>query len=120
LLEVPSPSQNDSGTFSQHMKCAKVRLFTKFRFTWLPWRLVATAVSAFFFLLLVVFCTHHMRHKLYATLYEWRTGEQQVMEFSANAYLDVYEGHVNTLKHIQGERENGFHLMMADIYACAE
>ncbi|KAI9433896.1 hypothetical protein H4582DRAFT_1788704, partial [Lactarius indigo] len=53
---------------------------------------------------------------LYATLYEWRTGEQQVTEFSANAYLDVYNGHVNTLNHIRKEREGAFHLMMADIY----
>ncbi|KAF8257052.1 hypothetical protein EI94DRAFT_1843047 [Lactarius quietus] len=37
---------------------------------------------------------------LYATIYEWCTGEQQVMEFSANAYLNVYNGHVNTLNHI--------------------
>jgi hypothetical protein len=56
---------------------------------------------------------------LYATLYEWSTGEQQVAEFSANAYLDVYNGHVNTLKHIRDKRVGGFHLMMADIYAQA-
>jgi hypothetical protein len=87
----------------------------RFQFTWLPWSRLP--LVPFFF---VVFCTHHMRHKLYATLYEWRTGEQQVTEFSANAYLDVYQGHVNTLKHIRAERENGFHLMMADIYARAE
>lgn len=55
-------------------------------------------------------------YQLYATIYEWRTGEQQIAEFSANAYLDVYLGHVNTLKHIQNNREGAFHLMMADIY----
>ncbi|KAF8256631.1 hypothetical protein EI94DRAFT_1710727 [Lactarius quietus] len=38
---------------------------------------------------------------LYATIYEWRTGEQQIAEFSANAYLDVYHGHINTLNHIR-------------------
>ncbi|KAI9448875.1 hypothetical protein BJY52DRAFT_1193093 [Lactarius psammicola] len=53
---------------------------------------------------------------LYATIYEWRTGEQQVTEFSANAYLDVYHGNVNTLTHIRENREGAFHLMMADIY----
>ncbi|KAF8262113.1 hypothetical protein EI94DRAFT_1809271 [Lactarius quietus] len=53
---------------------------------------------------------------LYATIYEWRTGEQQIAEFSANAYLDVYHGHVNTLNHIQDKRPGAFHLMMADIY----
>ena len=55
-------------------------------------------------------------YQLYATIYEWHTGEQQIAEFSANAYLDVYLGHVNTLKHIQNNHEGAFHLMMADIY----
>ncbi|KAI9430135.1 hypothetical protein BJY52DRAFT_1232478, partial [Lactarius psammicola] len=53
---------------------------------------------------------------LYVTIYEWCTGEQQVTEFSANAYLDVYHGNVNTLTHIRENREGAFHLMMADIY----
>ncbi|KAH9033539.1 hypothetical protein EDB85DRAFT_1890212 [Lactarius pseudohatsudake] len=56
---------------------------------------------------------------LYATLYEWRNGEQQVTEFSANTYLDVYLGHVNTLNHICVNREGVYHLMMADIFAQA-
>ncbi|KAF8269739.1 hypothetical protein EI94DRAFT_1724597 [Lactarius quietus] len=56
---------------------------------------------------------------LYAALYEWRTGEQKVTEFSANAYMDVYNGHVNTLKYIRERREGAFHLMMADIYTQA-
>ncbi|KAN0126122.1 hypothetical protein V8E53_015374 [Lactarius tabidus] len=56
---------------------------------------------------------------LYAALYEWRTGVQQVAEFSANGYLDVYLGHVNTLKHIQEHRAGAFHFMMADIYTKA-
>ncbi|KAH9005589.1 hypothetical protein EDB86DRAFT_2825210 [Lactarius hatsudake] len=56
---------------------------------------------------------------LYATLYEWRNGEQQVTEFSANIYLDVYLGHVNTLNHICVNREGVYHLMMADIFAQA-
>ena len=59
-------------------------------------------------------------YKLYAALYEWCTGEQQVTEFSANAYLDVYNGHVNTLKHIQDHRAGVFHLMMVDIYTKAK
>jgi hypothetical protein len=62
----------------------------------------------------------HSNPKLYAALYEWRTGEQQVAEFSANAYLDVYIGHLNTLKHIQEHRAGAFHLMMADIYTKAK
>ena len=59
-------------------------------------------------------------YKLYTALYEWHTGEQQVAEFSANAYLDVYNGHVNTLKHIQDHRAGAFHLMMVDIYTKAK
>ncbi|KAN0137014.1 hypothetical protein V8E53_005011 [Lactarius tabidus] len=57
---------------------------------------------------------------LYATLYEWHHGDQQVGELLTNAYLDVYLGHVNTLKHIQENRNGAFHLMMADIYTQAK
>ncbi|KAF8260805.1 hypothetical protein EI94DRAFT_1833669 [Lactarius quietus] len=56
---------------------------------------------------------------LYATLYEWRTGEQQAHEFLANAYMDVYAGHVNTLRHIMENREGAFHIMMSDIHTRA-
>ncbi|KAI9444390.1 hypothetical protein BJY52DRAFT_1194415 [Lactarius psammicola] len=56
---------------------------------------------------------------LYAALYEWRTGEHQVMEFSANSYLDVYQGHVNTLRLIQKKRGSAFRSMMANIYSQA-
>jgi hypothetical protein len=59
-------------------------------------------------------------YKLYAALYEWRTGEQQVAEFLANAYLDVYNGHVGTLKHIREHHAGAFHFMMADIYTKAK
>jgi hypothetical protein len=41
------------------------------------------------------------------------------MEFSANAFLDVYEGHVNTFTHVWENRENAYHIMMADIYSQA-
>ncbi|KAF8259191.1 hypothetical protein EI94DRAFT_1813767 [Lactarius quietus] len=34
---------------------------------------------------------------LYAILHVWCTGNQEVMEFSTNTYLDVYQGHINTL-----------------------
>ncbi|KAH9043552.1 hypothetical protein EDB83DRAFT_2318036 [Lactarius deliciosus] len=53
---------------------------------------------------------------LYAALYEWRTGEQQIAEFSTNSYLDVYQGHVNTLELIREKRSGVFRSMMADIY----
>ncbi|KAH9019344.1 hypothetical protein EDB83DRAFT_2320776 [Lactarius deliciosus] len=56
---------------------------------------------------------------LYATLYEWRGGEQQIVEFSANAYMDVYLANMNTLQHIRNNRERAFHIMMSDIYTQA-
>ncbi|KAH9028796.1 hypothetical protein EDB84DRAFT_1562985 [Lactarius hengduanensis] len=56
---------------------------------------------------------------LYATLFEWRTGEQKSMEFSANTFLDVYLGHVNTLNHICENRAGVYHMMMADIFSLA-
>ncbi|KAF8260875.1 hypothetical protein EI94DRAFT_1811120 [Lactarius quietus] len=56
---------------------------------------------------------------LYTTLYKWRTGEQQAHEFSANAYMDVYAGHVNTLRHIMENWEGTFHIMMSDIHTWA-
>ncbi|KAF8264487.1 hypothetical protein EI94DRAFT_1805780 [Lactarius quietus] len=56
---------------------------------------------------------------LYATLYEWHTGEQQTHKFSANVYMDVYAGHVNTLRHIMENQEGAFHIMMSDIHTQA-
>ncbi|KAN0134133.1 hypothetical protein V8E53_008070 [Lactarius tabidus] len=56
---------------------------------------------------------------LFATLYEWRSSEQVVAEFSANSYLDVYRGHVNTLNVIRERRGNAFRSMMAEIYSRA-
>ncbi|KAF8493653.1 hypothetical protein F5888DRAFT_1805981 [Russula emetica] len=58
---------------------------------------------------------------LYAAIQEWRTGVQKTIEFSASAFLDVYNGHINTFNHIRDNREDAFHLMMVDIYsqACA-
>ncbi|KAH8979863.1 hypothetical protein EDB86DRAFT_2835669 [Lactarius hatsudake] len=56
---------------------------------------------------------------LYATLYEWRGGEQQITEFSANAYMDAYLANMNTLRHILNHRERAFHTMMSDIYTQA-
>ncbi|KAF8269151.1 hypothetical protein EI94DRAFT_1799533 [Lactarius quietus] len=56
---------------------------------------------------------------LYATLHEWHTGNQQVMEFSMNTYLDVYQGHINTLRLIWDGQYGAFHSMMAKIYSKA-
>jgi hypothetical protein len=57
--------------------------------------------------------------QLYAALHEWRTGVRHVVGFTANAYLDVYQGHINTFEHIQEKRGNAFHTMMGDIYSRA-
>jgi hypothetical protein len=57
-----------------------------------------------------------MSNQLYAAIQEWRTGVQRSVEFSTNAYLDVYNGHVNTFNHIRLNREESFHTMMTDIY----
>ncbi|KAH8977940.1 hypothetical protein EDB86DRAFT_3091256 [Lactarius hatsudake] len=56
---------------------------------------------------------------LYATLYEWRGGQQQTAEFLANAYMDVYLANMNTLKHILNHHDCAYHIMMSDIYAQA-
>ncbi|KAI9436434.1 hypothetical protein H4582DRAFT_2058711 [Lactarius indigo] len=56
---------------------------------------------------------------LYATLYEWCMGEQQVTEFSASVYLDVYNGHINTLHQIKERRSGAFRAMMSEIYTQA-
>jgi hypothetical protein len=53
---------------------------------------------------------------VYATLCEWQTGKQQTFEFSTNAYMDTYNGHVGTLNHILKKHECAFHVMMSDIY----
>ncbi|KAH9164044.1 hypothetical protein EDB89DRAFT_1912379 [Lactarius sanguifluus] len=56
---------------------------------------------------------------MYATLNEWRTGKSQVLEFSANTYLDVYRCNTMSLNYILSHRPNAYHVMMADIYAQA-
>lgn len=80
--------------------------------------LVATAVSDV--ILSRLFCYRaNLIYQLYATLYEWRTGELHTQEFSANTYLDVYLAHVGTIKHILESRPPAFHTMMSDIYTQA-
>ncbi|KAH8994406.1 hypothetical protein EDB86DRAFT_3078268 [Lactarius hatsudake] len=53
---------------------------------------------------------------LYASIYEWRTGVRQVVEFSTTTYFDVYRHHVDTLGFIRDGRDSAFHNMMAKIY----
>lgn len=48
------------------------------------------------------------------SLYEWHTGEHQSLDFSANMFVDVYNGHIATLKGAEGDNASGFHGMMAD------
>ena len=77
--------------------------------------LVATVVSFIFILLL---CTN-TKYQLYAAIHEWRTGTHQPAEFSANQYLDVYNGHIQTLYYISEKQNGAFYRMMADVYAQA-
>ena len=77
--------------------------------------LVATAVS-------VIFLRGHFvltHSQLYTSIHEWHTGRYQTTEFSANAYLDVYNGHIQTFRHISENKNGVFHRMMSDIYAMA-
>ena len=89
--------------------------------------LVATAVCS----------TYQLRHytnlksQLYAAIHEWRLGDHEASEFSANAiihinictwpnaYLDVYNGHISTLNHIRDQPPVAFHVMMMDLYNLA-
>lgn len=77
--------------------------------------LVATAVSA----------THQHKHhtdlkaQLYAAIHEWRAGVHQATEFSTDAYVDAYNGHIGTLNHIKESRPGAFHTMMAHLYTLA-
>jgi hypothetical protein len=52
-------------------------------------------------------------------LHEWKSGEQHMVEFSTNTYLDVYYGHLGTMTHIRDLCEPAYHTMMADIYTKA-
>ena len=60
-----------------------------------------------------------MKSKLYAAINEWRTGVHQPTEFSTDAYIDAYNGHVGTLTHLRTERTSAFHVMMSDLYNLA-
>ena len=46
-------------------------------------------------------------------------GIYQPAEFSADAYLDVYDGHISTLNRIECKHPSTFHTMMADLYNIA-
>jgi hypothetical protein len=56
---------------------------------------------------------------LYAALKEWEYGTYNAMEFSTSIFRDVYDGHVNTFKHLLQSRGDAYHTMLGDIYAQA-
>ncbi|KAN0128955.1 hypothetical protein V8E53_013217 [Lactarius tabidus] len=56
---------------------------------------------------------------LYAVIYEWHMGKQQIADFLTNLYLDVYRGHIDTMKEILDKQSGAFHAMLADIYSQA-
>ena len=60
-----------------------------------------------------------MLHQLYAAIHEWHSGRHHTMDFSTNAYLDVYQGHIDTFHYIQENRPCALHVMMSDIYSQA-
>ncbi|KAI0317283.1 hypothetical protein OF83DRAFT_1172143 [Amylostereum chailletii] len=56
---------------------------------------------------------------VYASLYEWRSGERRPVEFSANMFTDAYHGHIATLKHIKDNRPDAYHKMMHYLWLTA-
>ena len=57
--------------------------------------------------------------QLYTTIHQWHNGTYELVEFLASAYIDMYNGHVNTLHHIQKHKTTTFHAIMVDIYSQA-
>ena len=101
-LETPlGPLLDASKDGSQSIQMTMGSQIQKFQYPWLRW-LQQRCVN--------VSNTKHCTdcHQLYATIYEWRTGEQVSAEFSANAYLDVYFGHVHTLNYIAENQEDAY------------
>jgi len=50
-------------------------------------------------------------------VFDWRNGEKHAVDFMTGAYLDVYDGNINTLENMRVHHSNKYHTMMADIYA---
>ena len=61
----------------------------------------------------------NMRSQLYAAIKDWHTGVLDPKKFTADVYLDVYNGNKFTLQTIKAQRPGAFHLMMADVYTLA-
>ena len=49
-------------------------------------------------------------------MFEWRSGKKEAHDFTTGAYIDVYDGNVNTLKNMRHHHPNKYNTMMADIY----
>lgn len=56
---------------------------------------------------------------LYAAIDEWRTGKHEPTNFSADRYLEPYDGHVYNLEYIRTTKPTAFHTMMAHLYTHA-
>ena len=54
---------------------------------------------------------------MYSAITDWRNGERDPIDFTTGAYIDVYDGNINTLKNMKDQYPNKYHNMMADIYA---
>ena len=72
----------------------------------------ATAVSP----MLSFFCVNHQPLQIYAGLLEWRTGQRQQMDFSANTFASVYTSHLNILASIGRENPRGYHSLKAKLF----
>ncbi|KAI0043517.1 hypothetical protein FA95DRAFT_1575068 [Auriscalpium vulgare] len=57
---------------------------------------------------------------IYAGLREYATGEKKDISFTANAYTDVYLGHIVSLEHTKQTRIDAYNSMMATIYSRAQ
>ena len=75
--------------------------------------LVATAVSFSHAHIIM----HWFALQLYAAILEWKTGTQISIEFSSGAFIDVYDGNLNTLKNLKANHPNKYNVIMSDIYA---
>jgi hypothetical protein len=77
--------------------------------------LVATAVRVTYELGLHT----NIKTQLYAAIDEWRTGKHEPTNFSADRYLEPYDGHVYNLEYIRTTKPTAFHTMMAHLYTHA-
>ncbi|KAN0118798.1 hypothetical protein V8E52_004909 [Russula decolorans] len=55
--------------------------------------------------------------EVYSAVFDWRNGKKEPVDFTTGAYLDVYDGNINTLKNMRLNHPSKYHTMMADIYA---